>query len=193
MHQFIGITSGLFEFVGGFTYAYSIIKGKTKPSRATWFIWSLAGIMIFSTYYASGAETTLWQPAAALLWNITFALLSLKFGVGGLLKTDIFCFIGSLFSMLLWILTKNPVIALTCIVAVGAIGSIPTILKVYKSPMKEDLKTWTLWFLAAFLNVIAIDKFSYAIAVYPLECVIVIGVIFGLVARKKLRRLLFLS
>ena len=184
MHQIIGIISGLLEFIGGFTYAYAIIKGKTKPSRATWFIWSLAGVMIFSTYYASGAETTLWQPAAAVLWNIAFAFLSLKFSIGGLTKTDIFCFVGSLLSALLWALTNNPVIALTWIVTVGAIGSIPTIVKVHKNSTKEDSLTWALWFSAAFLNVIAINKFSYANAVYPVECAVVIGVIFGLVGRK---------
>lgn len=188
MHQTIGIISGIFEFAGGLTYAYSIIKGKTKPSRATWFIWSLAGIMIFSTYYASGAETTLWQPAAAVLWNILFAFLSVKFGIGGLTKTDIFCFTGSLFSALLWILTKNPVIALTWIVIIGAIGSIPTIIKVYKDPSKEDSTTWALWFLAAILNVLAINKFSYATAIYPLECAPVIGIIFVLVLRGKSKK-----
>ena len=121
-----------------------------------------------------------------MLFNVSIAMLSLKYGVGGTSKVDIICFVGSLLSAVLWFVTKNPVVGLTSIVIIGIIGSIPTLVKVYNNPKTESSFVWSSWFLANIINLLAIKSWTYAIAVYPLESTVMIGLITIFVLRKYL-------
>ncbi len=178
-----GYISGFFEGVGALPYLYSIIRKETKPSRTTWFIWSAVSIILFLTYYLSGARETLWQPGIAVLFNLIFAILSLKYGVGGTSKLDIFCFVGAAVSLILWFFTRNPIVGMTIIVIVAIIGSIPTILKAYKNPESEDKITWLLWSAGAILNLFAIKSWTYAIIFYPIQAAVILTLIFVLLMR----------
>lgn len=186
MDRFIlfGCIAGFLEIIGTLPYYATIFSKKTKPSRATWFIWSILSIVLFATYYSSGARETLWQPGLAMFFNASFAILSLKYGVGGTTKLDIFCFLGALLSLTLWYITQDPVVGLTVIIVVAVIGSIPTIVKVWKDPQTENSTTWLLWALANVANLFAIRSWDYEIALYPIEATIVISLIFFLTLRK---------
>ena len=188
-----GYLSGFFEGIGALPYLYSIIRGETKPSRTTWFIWLTVSIILFLTYYLSGARETLWQPGIAVLFNLIFAILSLKYGVGGTNKLDIFCFVGAIISLIFWAFTKNSVVGMTIIVIVAIIGSIPTILKAYKIPESENKTAWLLWSLAAIVNLLAIKSWTYEIIFYPIEIAMIIPFIYFLLMRsyifKKLKNI----
>ena len=184
-HTTFGYVSGVLEGIGALPYLYSILNGQTKPSRATWLIWSMVGIILFITYYLSGARETLWQPGIAVLFNLTFATLSLKYGVGGTTKLDILCFIGVAIALFFWAITSSPVVGMTIIVIIATIGSIPTILKVYKDSQSENKSTWLFWVLANIANLLAIKSWSYEIIFYPIESTLVISFIYFLLIRKK--------
>jgi hypothetical protein len=180
----IGYIAGFFEGIGALPYLYSMIRKRTKPSRTTWFIWSGVSIILFLTYYLSGARETLWQPGIAVLFNLLFAILSLKYGVGGTNRLDIFCFVGAIISLVLWAFTKNPVVGMTIIVIIAIIGSIPTIIKVSKHPESEDKITWLCWSLGAILNLFAIKSWTYEIAFYPIQAAVILSLIFLLLLRQ---------
>lgn len=181
-----GYLSGTFEFVGALPYLHSIINKKTKPNRATWLIWSLVSVILFCTYYLSGARATLWQPGAAVLFNVVFAFLAFRHsGMSRVGKLDAGCFLGAMLALIAWGLTRNPLIGMTVIVIVAIIGSVPTILKVYENPGSEDRLTWLLWSLAALANLFAVKSWTFAIALYPIEVAVVIPLIFALNLRKK--------
>src|SRR5262245_15629489 len=110
--QIIGITAGVISFSAYIFYIIDILKGNTRPSRTTWFILSFISIVILASYDASGAEDTIWVAVSNATASIIIALLSIKRGVGGTTKLDIFCFSGSIFSLLLWWYFDSPTIAL---------------------------------------------------------------------------------
>lgn len=188
MYTVWGLLAGLFELVGSFPYLIAILKRQTRPSRATWIIWSIVAIITFVSYHASGAQETLWQPGVAVFFNLLFAILSFTYGTGGKTKADILCFIGAVLSLSLWYITSNPVVALTSIVITAAIGSVPTIIKSYRHPELENTLAWSLWTLAATSNLLAIRDWHYAIVIYPLQAFLAVGTITILVVRKRLRQ-----
>ena len=97
-----GILAGIFSFSAYLFYIVAIIKGYTKPSRASWFIWAGIGIILAFSYRASGAEDTIWVAVSEAIAPMVIALLSIKYGVGGAEKIDIFALVGSLCSLFLW-------------------------------------------------------------------------------------------
>lgn len=46
--EIFSIVSALIILAGAPPYLRDIMRGKTKPERATWFIWAMLGIIAFS-------------------------------------------------------------------------------------------------------------------------------------------------
>ncbi|MFA5773250.1 MAG: hypothetical protein WC908_01080 [Candidatus Paceibacterota bacterium] len=183
----LGIVAGVVAFSAYIVYIVSILKGKTKPNRATWWIWAFMGFVLALSYYFSGAENTVWVPIVEFIGPLSIAILSLKYGEGGLKnKTDIICMAGALISVLLWIIFNNPVIALVTNLAIDSFAIIPTIKKSYLRPEGEDFWAWFGTGLADSLNMFAVEKFTFAILIYPIYMLVSdLIIIFILLLRKK--------
>ena len=182
-----GVIAGIIAFTAYIVYIISIFRGKTKPNRATWWIWAFMGLVVGLSYYASGAENTIWVPFVEFIGPLSIALLSIKYGEGGLNnKTDLICLFGAVFSIILWIVFNNPVIALVSSLAVDSFAIIPTIKKSYLRPEGEDFWAWFGTGLADSLNMFAVEKFTFAIVVYPIYMLVSdLIIIFILLLRKK--------
>ncbi|MCX6751555.1 MAG: hypothetical protein NT161_02185 [Candidatus Nomurabacteria bacterium] len=183
----LGMIAGVIAFLAYVVYVVSIFRGKTKPNRATWWIWAFMGLVVGLSYYASGAENTIWVPFVEFIGPFSIALLSIKYGEGGLEnKTDLICLFGAVVSIILWIIFDNPVIALVTNLAVDSFAIIPTIKKSYLRPEGEDFWAWFGTGMADTLNMFAVERFTFAILVYPIYMLVSdLIIIFILLLRKK--------
>ena len=183
----LGMIAGVIAFLAYIVYIISIFRGKTKPNRATWWIWAFMGLVVGLSYYASGAENTIWVPFVEFIGPFSIALLSIKYGEGGLEnKTDLICLFGAIVSIILWIIFDNPVVALVINLAVDSFAIIPTIKKSYLRPEGEDFWAWFGTGMADTLNMFAVEKFTFAILVYPIYMLVSdLIIIFILLLRKK--------
>ncbi len=167
--QLLGIIAGVIAFLAYIVYVVSILRGKTKPNRATWWIWAFMGLVVGLSYDAAGAQNTIWVPYVEFIGPLSIALLSIKYGEGGLKnKTDLVCLFGAVFSIILWIIFNNPVVALVTGLAVNSFAIVPTIKKSYLRPEGEDFWGWFGTGVADSLNMFAIERFSFAILLYPI-------------------------
>jgi hypothetical protein len=149
-------------------YIISILRGKSRPERATWWIWTLMGLVLATSYHFSGASNTIWVPIMEFLGPFAIALLSIRYGVGGIhSKIDIICLLGACVSIALWIAFKNPIVALVTSLAVDAFALFPTLKKSYTRPQDENFWAWFGTMSADTLNLFAAERFSFAILVYP--------------------------
>ena len=193
----LGIIAGIIALLAYVIYIISIFKGGTKPNKATWWIWTFMGLVLALSYDFSGAGNTVWVPYVEFLGPFSIALLSLKYGDGGLRdKTDLFCLWGAVLSIVLWIVSQNPVVALITSLAVDSFALIPTIKKSYLRPEGEDFWAWFGTGTADTLNMFAVERFTFAILVYPIYMLLSdLIIIFILFLRKKkiLGKINFLS
>ena len=183
----LGMIAGIIALLAYLVYVISIFKGRTKPNRATWWIWAFMGLVVGLSYYASGAVNTMWVPVVEFIGPFSIALLSIKYGEGGLdNKTDFVCLFGALFSILLWIIFNNPVIALVTNLVIDAFALVPTIKKSYLRPEGEDFWAWFGTGVADSLNMFAVEKFTFAILIYPIYMLVSdLIIIFILLLKKK--------
>ncbi len=166
---YLGIIAGVISFGAYLIYFRSILKGESKPNRVTWWIWTFMGAILALSYYYSGAENTIWTPIVEFIGPFLTALLSIKYGEGGTVdKTDIVCLCGGIVSILLWIVTGNPVLALILNLAIDQFALIPTMKKSYLRPEGESFWAWVGTSLGDFVNILAIEKFTFAVVVYPI-------------------------
>ena len=58
--QIFGKVAGILAVLSFFPYIRSIVKGETKPERATFVIWSVLSFVTLFAYFASGVRDAIW-------------------------------------------------------------------------------------------------------------------------------------
>jgi hypothetical protein len=165
--EIAGVIAGVLALTAFVPYIIAILRGSTRPNRATWFIWTVVGLLLATSYYSSGAHDTLWVPVAYVAGPLVVAVLSIKFGEGGWTWLDRLCLFGAAASAPLWWLSGSPLIALVINLLIDALGALPTIRKSYYNPQGEDRTAWALGLAGATVNLFAIEAWSFEIAAYP--------------------------
>ena len=183
--QLLGILAGLISFIAYVPYILSIIKKETRPSRSSWWIWSLVGLMILFSYYSIGARSTIWVPVVFFICPLVVAILSLLFGEGkSLNNADKICLLGTTISILLWIIFKSAQIALFVNIFIDFLGFLPTFQKTFFNPLHENKISWILFFIGSILNIMAVKDLSSSIIVYPIYMLVMDTVMLYLIFKK---------
>lgn len=182
-----GTVAGIISFGAYLVYIFSIIKKETRPSRATWWILTIVGSVTGLSYYFSGAVDTIWVPVADVVGIFIVAVLSIKYGEGGLNPFDISCFLVSMTGLVLWYIFKEPVAALILNLSMDFVGMLPTIKKSYLEPTGESRFSWLLTFSGNILNFGGINVASFGVLIYPIYMSITSGAVTILLYFPKLR------
>lgn len=181
--EILGIIAGILSFFAYGLYIFTTIFGRTKPNRATWWILTLIGLMVASSYYAGGARATMWVAVSYVLGPFIIAVLSLKYGEGRWEGLDKWCLVIALISVPIWYISKSAILVLMINIFLDFIGLLPTIKKSYLRPQGEDRIAWTITFFASLLNIFAVERLIFAIAFYPIYLLTINGFITALLYR----------
>lgn len=176
-HTLIGQLAGLLAVLSVIPYIVSILRGHTKPERMTYLIWFIVDAVTVSSYIVAGARTTIWTGLVYVCSGLLIFCLSLKYGMGGFSTFDIVCLLLALAGVVMWIRTKDPLIALYFGNFVGLIGYLPTIKKAYFLPKTENTLSWLMTAAAGTLNLFALTTLRPNIAFLPIRSVITEGLI----------------
>ncbi|MGL5806647.1 MAG: hypothetical protein ACRC11_14630, partial [Xenococcaceae cyanobacterium] len=158
-------------------YTVTILRGKTKPSRTTWWIWTIVGFLLVASYYSSEAINTIWVPVCVAIGHLIIAILSIKYGEGGWKFFDRLCILGTGMSLILWWRYDSPLIALLLNIVIDFLGALPTLVKSYYKPETEDPCPWIIFLAAHTLNLFALNNWSFKVSVYPLYLFCVVATI----------------
>ena len=183
----VGLLAGLLSLAAFVPYIIAIVKGATKPNRATWWIWTTNGLILLASYYASGAESTVWVAVGYFVGSLLTAVLALRYGEGGWSPFDRSCLLGAALGLLFWWMFNSSIVALVTTLFVDFAGALPTIRKAYRAPETEDRVAWGLFISGNTVNLLAVEAWSFAIAVYPVYMFLASGTIAALVLRPRLR------
>ncbi len=184
-----GIAAGILSVIAFIPYTYSIIKGETKPARATWFIWTAVTVILFLSYEGVGGGTAIWLSLGYIIGVGATALLSVKYGTGGWSMLDRASIIIASLAILGWWVTGSPLVALLMTMCADICGGIPTIEHSYHHPKEENKLAWILGFSANAINLLAVEAWDFTHAAYPIYLFLLIGLITWLVVipRQKTR------
>ena len=186
MKLLVGQVAGGISFLAYVLYYVSIVQGRSRPNRVTWVILTVVGVLIAASYYASGARNTMWVALAYTIGPFIAAILAFKYGEGGTTKLDIFCLVACIFSVILWVLSENPVYTLMVNIGIDFLGILPTLKKSFFDPLSEDKLAWSVTMSSNILNIFAVETWTFSIAVYPVYMVIANGLVTAFIFQKSL-------
>ena len=168
MLQTFGLISGLLAIISHLPYIWDTIFNKTRPERATWLIWSTLGSIALLSQLAKGATNSLSLPFFETLAALIIFLLSIKRGVGGLVKRDVISLVVASFGLILWWFFQDAAFALILVVIVDFSGAVPTIIKSYEDPESETLSTWIISGFTGLFAGLAVGNIDLILLLYPL-------------------------
>ena len=157
--EIIGLVAGGLALLNVVPYVISILKGITEPSRSAYAIWLVIDTVVLVSYYSVGASNTLWAFAAFWFSTVVVFLLSLKYGMPGFTRVDLVSIIIGVISILLWVITSDPLITLYSILVAKVMGYMPIVHKSYVHPKTENTLAWNITFAASVLNLFAMKVF----------------------------------
>ncbi len=154
----------------------------------TFLIWSISSSITWALQVHGGAGMGAWVTFSVSSILIIIFILSLKFGEKNIKKIDILFLILSLFSLFLWLVIDQPILAIILIVFTDVLGFVPTIRKSFNDPYKKSITTWGIAAFRHGLVVTSLNKFNILTLLSPLVWILVnVSFILFLIIRRKIK------
>ena len=167
MKEALSVIAGLIAFYGYIPYAIDTIKGRAKPARSARLMFALLLVVTLLQQNQLHSGWLLALTVGEAVGSIGILLLALKYGVGGLTRIDMACYVLLGLDILLWQSTGNALLALHLSVLADLIAFTPTLIKTWRQPWTETPLFFVFGTVAAPINILATGKYSYAVLLFP--------------------------
>ncbi len=167
MLQSLAMLSVVFFLFAAPPYIIDTLKGKTKPERATWFVFSVLGIIAFISQVKLGAAWSLVFSGFDTFGSLIVFVLSIKHGVGGWTLLDRIALVVAGAGVVVALAAHEPVVALLGDILADIAGTVLTVYKTFQAPDTETTISWLLVGTGALTGVLAVGSFNVALLLYP--------------------------
>lgn len=175
---FFGLLAAIFSTMQYIPYIINVLRGKTEPERAGWFIWFVLGVVMFASQLAKGGEASLWIVLVHIVGNGLIFLLSFRYGSKtAFTRRDYYTLAAATVGIALWGATNEPTLALLIAITVDALGAVLIGIKAYQKPFDETLVTWVLGAVAGVCSILAVKDLSSVLVIYPIYAALNAGLI----------------
>jgi hypothetical protein len=186
--QYLVLLGAVVSLIGISAYIKDTLRGKTKPNRVTWVLWSIAPLIATVAAISDGVR---WAVLPVFMTGfgpllVLIASFVNKKSYWKITKLDYFCGLLSVLALVFWAITKDPVIAIIFSIASDGFAALPTLIKSWKFPETETGIAYLVTIFSASTSFAAIKIWTfsaYGFAVYT----IIINILFSLfIYRKRL-------
>ena len=177
------IIGTLIGAVGSIAYLVDTVKGKVKPNRVSFLLWSIAPFIAFAAQIKQGVGLeALMTFSTGFLPLMTFmASFVNKKAEWKITRFDLICGLLSLLGLALWLITKVGNIAIFFSIVADGLAAVPTIVKAYKYPDTELAWPWLATVVGVVLTLLTIKDWSFANSGFIIYILIADALIYSLV------------
>jgi len=187
MTKYLPILGAAAWIISALFYAKdTVISGTTKPNKVSWLMWAIAPLIAAVASYADGVRLAALPVFVAGFGSLLIFLASFinPKSYWKLENFDYICGALSGLALLLWWLTKEPLVAIIFAIVSDAFASVPTVIKSWKHPKTES---GTLYISALFnvltgffaLKMFSISELAFPIYLVLLNIILITGIYRG--------------
>ena len=158
------IVGTLLGAAGTVAYLVSTVKGRVRPNRVSFLLWSVVPMIAFFAQIKQGVGLVALMTFSTgfLPFTVFIASFFNKKSEWKLTMFDLICGVLSVAGLVLWMVTKVGNIAiLFCIVADG-LAAVPTVMKAYRYPDTEIAWPWIATVAGVVLTLLTISTYTFA-------------------------------
>lgn len=174
MLQYLVFIGAAVQLLGIFSYIKETLRGNTKPNKVTWLMWSVAPLIATFAALADGVGWSVLPVFMAGFGHLLVFIASFvnKNSYWKLETFDYLCGFCSALALILWGITKEPVIAIVFAIASDGFAAIPTLVKSWKYPETETAAAYTTGLFSALTSFTAIKIWNFSSYAFPAYLVI---------------------
>lgn len=183
LHPNFVIIGTLIGAVGSFAYLIDTVKGKVKPNRVSFLLWSIAPFIAFAAQIKQGVglESLMTFSTGFLPLTVFIASFVNKKAEWKLTKFDLICGALSIIGLILWLVTKVGNVAIFFSIVADGLAAVPTLVKAYKYPDTEMAWPWLATVFGVVLTLLTLNEWTFANSAFIVYIFIVNTIIFSLV------------
>jgi hypothetical protein len=156
-------------------YVRDTVRGATRPHRGTWLIWGVLAVVVCLSQYADGASWSLVMAAVQAVLTCGIFVLSIRWGVGGLSRTDRLLIAIAAGGVVAWLVAGEPLVATACVIVADVLAAAMMVPKTYREPESETLVTFALASVGGGLAAGAVGALDASLLLYPVYYCVVNG------------------
>ncbi len=184
---FWAIVSSILTVVVFVPYLIDIYKKKTQPHIYSWLIWTILQSIGAVAIFKGGAGYGAWSLAIGALFCFIIFALSFKFGTKNIKRIDLYCLIGAVITIAVYLFVRYPLYSVILVVCIDFIAFLPTFRKSFEEPYSETMITFFLSALANLITIFALQHYSVTTVLYEATLFMTNGALcIVLVARRRL-------
>ncbi|HOG15575.1 MAG TPA: hypothetical protein PK674_03225 [Candidatus Absconditabacterales bacterium] len=175
MGKYLVILGAIVSFTGVLLYIREVFRGKAKPNKVSWLLWSVAPMIATVAALSQGVRRSVLPVFMSGFAPFLVFLVSLfvKQSYRKLSYFDYICGALSLLALLLWGITKNPNIAIIFAILSDFAAATPTLKKSWQHPDSES----PIGFIGGLFNAttafFVLQSFSFAELAFPIYLVVI--------------------
>ncbi|HZU65761.1 MAG TPA: hypothetical protein VFA09_00660 [Ktedonobacteraceae bacterium] len=175
INQNFVILGAIISSTGGITYVIATIKGRVKPNRVSFLLWSLAPLIAFVAELQQGVgiQSLMTFMVGFLPLTIFIASFVNKNARWKLTRFDLICGGLSVIGLLLWYITSSGNVAIIFSILADALAALPTIVKAFNFPETESAIPFFTGMISAVITLLTIKVWNLANVGFPLYILIV--------------------
>lgn len=171
--QTLAIAQVMIFCIAGPPYILDTIRGKTKPQRATWFIWTVLGMIAFISQVALGARWSLVFTGLDTFGSLLVLGLSIPYGVGGWKRLDRAALAVAAVGVGVSLVARQPIVAISGVILADVSGAALTVRKVFLQPDSETTISWLLIGAGSLCGVLSVQRLDAGLLLYPVYLFII--------------------
>jgi hypothetical protein len=183
LNQNFVIVGTIIGTIGALAYLMDTVKGKVKPNRVSFLLWSIAPFIAFAAQIKQGVGLeALMTFSTGFLPLMTFiASFVNKKAEWKVTRFDVLCGFLSIIGLVLWLITKVGNIAIFFSIVADGLAAIPTIVKSYKYPDTELAWPWIASVFGVILTLLTLKEMTFANSGFIVYILMVDALIFILI------------
>ena len=186
INQNFVILGAIIAAAGSVSYLIDTLKGKVKPNRVSFLLWSLAPLIAFFAEIKQGVgiQALMTFVVGFLPFTIFIASFVNKKAVWNLTGFDLMCGALSIIGLVFWFITKSGNIAIIFSILADGLAALPTVVKSFNYPETESAWPYFTSTISGILTLLTVKVWNLANIGFPLYIVLITLVIFSLVQFK---------
>lgn len=160
MLQYLVIFGAIAQLAGILYYVRDVLRGKAKPNKITWLMWTIAPMISTVAALSAGVRWVVLPVFMAGFGPLLVFVASFfnKKSYWKLNHFDYLCGFFSLLAIFLWGVTKDPLIAIFFSIVSDACAGLPTLLKSWSHPKTENAAPYAASIVSSFIAIFFAQK-----------------------------------
>lgn len=192
MFQYIVFLGAITQLIGIVIYIKETVRGNIKPNKVSWLMWAVAPLIASAAAYSDGVR---WAVLPVFMAGFTALLVFIASFINpkSYWKLELFdyiCAFCSILALILWAITKQPLVAIIFSIISYIFSAVPTITKAWKYPKTESIWTYVAGLFNAMTCFFALKIFSIAELAFPIYLVLESSLFIAIIYKGRMKKII---